>query len=88
MKVRPPTAKPVVYSPSPLVSNETSEQTIPLIVVPSTVDLEEEDIVPTIDATEGTDEQLEMIKVSYEDKIAQLHESYQSVSEDISRFYE
>ncbi|CAF1243358.1 unnamed protein product [Adineta ricciae] len=78
MKVRTPTAKAMVYSPSPLISNETSEQTIPLIVVPSTVDLEEEDIVPTIDATEETDEQLEMIKVSYEDKIARLHESYQA----------
>jgi hypothetical protein len=74
LKVRVPTAKAMSFTPPP-PAIDASEDAVPFIIVPPAADIEEDVDVP-LHGLEDGDEQVELVKASYEDKIARLHDSY------------
>lgn len=62
------------YTPVPTPLG-TAEDAIPVMIIPPAEDIDDEVDVP-LDGFEETDQQVELLKASYEDKIIRLHESY------------
>jgi len=75
MQVRIPTAKSahVRQMSSPL---DTREKSFSSVVIPTTEDIDESS-EPNPSGLIDTDDPVEVIKATYEDKIATLHENYQ-----------
>ena len=76
LEVRTATPKlvhaPQVVAPTPPPAEIREEVVVPVIVPPA-ANVEESKELPT------TDDQVEMVKATYEDQIAKLHDSYQYI---------
>jgi len=77
MEIRVPTPKPI-HVPQVPVRVETREKAISPFVIPATAGVDES-IESTATHSAVTDDNVETIKATYEDKIAKLHENYQYI---------
>jgi len=77
MEIRVPTPKPI-HVPQVPVRVETREKAISPFVIPATAGVDES-IESTATHSVVTDDNVETIKATYEDKIAKLHENYQYI---------
>lgn len=78
LEVRAPTPKPVpIPQPTPTPVVEVHEKVVPPVVIPPKPVVIDESTEPALSRLAVTEEQVEMIITTYEDKISKMQESYQ-----------